>query len=641
MKHFTNLILILLSSLSTTLSAQKILWERSYGGSGREDAASLEQTSDGGYFLAGSTYSDDEDVSGNYGESDYWVLKLDSTGEIQWENHFGGSDSDFATSAIQTADGGYMVAGGARSDNWDVLDNYGSRDAWLIKLDSSGSEIGNKNYGGSRVDLAKAIQQTRDGGYIVASYSRSQDLDVSGNLGGSDYWIVKLSSGGEIEWEENYGGSDSDIPVSIEQTNDGGYVIAGNTSSEDGNVSVNNGYSDFWVLKIDPEGNELWEKTYGGSSTDVARSMQHTSDGGYILTGYSYSDDGDVTGNYGASDYWVLKLDPEGQIEWEKNYGGSSHDFPGTVHQTSDGGYLVAGDSESEDGDVSGNYGARDIWIIKTDSLGNLLWEQNYGGSYRDRLADVKQLSNGTYAILGYIPSDDYDTYENPDDTDFWLMNICNQTRSEIDVVFCGNYTVPSGDETYTSPGTYMDTIPNHMGCDSIITIHLTNEGYVDTEVYVEEKILQAAQFEAFYQWGRCTENGFEPIAGATGQTYTATESGDYAVVVMLDGCSDTSQCHTVNLTTGIKETAPLPHVYIYPNPADDELTVYLGEEYQNTGIFISNLFGQEVLHHEVNDPRPEVILPLNIPAGYYIVTIRQDGVKRSFKFQNITDGPR
>ena len=431
-----------------------------------------------------------------------------------------------------------------------------------------------------------------------------------------------------------------DVPASIQQTGNGGYIVAGYTLSNDGTIPGNHGSYDYWVLRLNSEGEVVWSNTYGGTGADMAKSIQQTEEGGYIVVGSANSSTHDITGNNGKTDAWILKLDPEGKIEWGKNYGGSERDAAESIEQTLDGGFIVAGQSESKDQDVSGNHGTSDIWIFKIDSVGNLLWERNYGGSGYDEARAIKQTADGTYVVAGSSESDDLDVSDNYGRYDFWLMNICNQTRSEIEEIFCGSYTVPSGDETYTSPGTYMDTIPNHMGCDSIITIHLTNEGYVDTDVYMEENILQAAQLGAFYQWVRCTGNGVDPIVAANEQVYTATESGEYAVIVMLDGCSDTSQCYTVNLSTGIGDPS-LPHVSIYPNPADDELTVYLGEEYQNTGIFISNLFGQEVLHHEVHDPRPELTLPLDIPAGYYIVTVRQNGVKRSFKFQKLSEGTR
>lgn len=638
MKYFTGLFFLVLTSFSTALTAQKILWERNYGGSDNEFAEDIQPTSDGGSVVAGyRRFSTPGDVT--YLD-DYWVVKLDQSGAIEWDRTYRGYLDDHASSIAKTQDGGYMIAGHSESAGLDVPNNYGGWDGLLVGLNTSGEVVTEQNYGGSDDDRIYAVEQTKDLGYIFAGSSRSADIDLQGNLGEEDFWIVKADVGGDIEWGKNYGGSDRDVPASLDQTGNGGYIIAGSTLSGDGNISVNHGSYDSWILRLNPEGGVTWSETYGGTGDDRAKSIQQTEDGGFIVAGYSDSNDQDMPGNNGKADAWILKLDPEGEIEWEKNYGGSETDVAESIEQTFDGGFIVAGQSESDDMDVSGNHGDRDIWIIKIDSIGNLQWEKNYGGSQYDEVRAIKQTGNGTYVVGGFSESEDFDISGNLGGYDFWVLNICNQTRVEIDETFCGSYTVPSGDETYTSPGTYTDTIPNHMGCDSIITIHLTNEDYVDTEVYVEGNILQAAQLGAFYQWGRCTESGFDPIVAANEQVYTATESGEYAVVVMLDGCSDTSQCHTVNLATEITEN-PLPLVNIYPNPADNELTVYLGEEYQTSDIVISNLYGQEVLHKVVHARRPEITLPLEIPAGYYIVTVRQDGVQRSFKFQKLSEGAR
>jgi len=229
-----------------------------------------------------------------------------------------------------------------------------------------------QNYGGSSADYAQSIQQTLDGGYIVAGGSSSNNGDVSGNNGGWDYWILKLDGTGNVQWEQNYGGSGYDYAYSIQQTLDGGYIVAGRSSSNDGDVSGNNGGWDYWILKLDGTGNVQWEQNYGGSLDDGAFSIQQTLDGGYIVAGGSESNDGDVSENNGdAADYWILKLDGTGNVQWEQNYGGSGNDRAYSIQQTLDGGYIVAGYSLSNDGDVSGNNGDYDYWIVKLSDDGN------------------------------------------------------------------------------------------------------------------------------------------------------------------------------------------------------------------------------------------------------------------------------
>ena len=239
--------------------------------------------------------------------------------DIIWDKTYGGSKNDSLTSIQQTTDGGYVVAGITWSNDGDVSDGYdrGLTDFWVVKLDGSGNKVWDKTYGGSDYDYVESIQQTSDGGYIVAGYTYSNDGDVSdGNNGGSDYWIVKLDGSGNKVWDKTYGGSSYDYAESIQQTSDGGYIVAGYTSSNDGDISDgNNGGYDYWVVKLDGLGNKVWDKTYGGSYGDYAESIQQTSDGGYILAGYTSSNDGDVSdGNDGGLDYWIIKLEADPSV---------------------------------------------------------------------------------------------------------------------------------------------------------------------------------------------------------------------------------------------------------------------------------------------------------------------------------------
>jgi len=376
MKRLLLLITICISSVSFG-QAPAIEWEKSLGGSSSENASSIQQTTDGGYIVAGSSNSNDGDVSGNNGQSDYWIVKLDASGNITWEKSLGGSNSDGAKSIQQTTDGGYIVAGISLSNDGDVSGNHGSYDYWIVKLDASGNITWEKSLGGSSADEASSIKQTSDGGYIVAGRSYSNDGDVSGNHGSGDNWIVKLDASGNITWEKSLGGSNDDWAFSIQQTSDGGYIVAGYSDSNDGDVSSTNGSSDYWIVKLDASGNITWEKSLGGSSGDQARSIQQTSDGGYIVAGYSPSNDGDVSSNNGLSDYWIVKLDASGNITWEKSLGGSSADHANSIQQTSDGGYIVAGRSTSNDGDVTGNHGGQDIWVVKLAEPTSNLTELN------------------------------------------------------------------------------------------------------------------------------------------------------------------------------------------------------------------------------------------------------------------------
>jgi len=312
--------------------------QKTFGRTIYDGAYAIQQTEDGGYIVAGWTYSS--------GAGDYrnvYVLKLDSAGTLQWQKVFGGSSDDLAYSIQQTSDGGYIVAG----YTWSFA---GGHDAYVLKLDSAGNLEWQKVFGGSSDDFAYSIQQTSDDGYIVAGYTNS--------FGAGDYsdvYVLKLDSAGTLQWQKTFGGYHNDYAYSIQQTSDGGYIVAGYT------VSFGAGLDDAYVLKLDSAGTLQWEKVFGGSSDDFAYSIQQTSDGGYIVAG--------ETNSFGADVYdaYVLKLDSAGNLEWQKTFGGSGWDEAYSIQQTTDGGYVVAGYTYS----FASSYD-HDVYVLKLDSNGDL-----------------------------------------------------------------------------------------------------------------------------------------------------------------------------------------------------------------------------------------------------------------------------
>ena len=292
---------------------------------------------------------------------------------IEWQVCLGGTDTDKGFSLQQTSDGGYVVAGYASSNDGDVSGNQGEEDFWIVKLNSDGGLVWQKSLGGSSDDRARSVQQTSDGGYVVVGFAISNDGDVSGNHGDRDYWIVKLDSDGDLVWQKCLGGSSDDRARSVQQTSDGGYIVAGSTYSNDGDVSGNHGERDYWIVKLDVDGNLIWQKCLGGTDNELALSVRQITDGGYIVGGSAVSTDGDVSGNHGDRDYWIVKLDADGNLVWQKALGGLESDVATSVRQTSDGGYVVGGSSSSNNGDVSGNNGDSDYWIVKLDTDGNLI----------------------------------------------------------------------------------------------------------------------------------------------------------------------------------------------------------------------------------------------------------------------------
>lgn len=345
------------------------------------------------------------------------VISFSQAPIIKWLNSFGGSNVDMAYALSKTTAGGFITAGYATSKDGDVLNNHTFRvggDYWVVNVDSLGNKLWARTYGGNNEDEAFAIENTKDGGYIIAGMSNSNDTNITNPHGNLDYWIVKINKNGNKVWEHAYGGTDNDYGKDIKQTPDGGYLVAGYTYSTNGDVSGNHGNGDAWVLKLDKTGNIVWKKCYGGSKDDQISKMQLTSDGGCILIGSSGSNDGDVSGNHGGTiDIWIIKLDVNGSLQWQKCMGGSNDDNGFAIKVTPEGGYVIAGSSGSSDGDLASlpHSFNQDFWLVKLKSDASIEWQKVYGGGGDDVAIDVIVTPPGDYIFSGLtdniLPGDD------------------------------------------------------------------------------------------------------------------------------------------------------------------------------------------------------------------------------------------
>lgn len=610
--------------INSNLIAQGVLWQNTIGGGDMDWFVSLDSTSDDGYICGGwsrSNISGDK-TENSYGGDDYWILKLDSVGNILWQKTIGGSDYDRLTSVNQTADGGYICGGWSSSNiSGDKTENsIGGDDYWILKLDSAGNILWQKTYGGIYTDYLYNISQTSEGGYICSGYS---DSPISGNKtengnGNFDFWVLKLYPDGSIQWQNTIGGNDIDRLSSIVQTSDGGYLCNGDSNSNiSGDKSENSkGEEDCWIVKIDSIGMIQWQKTIGGSALDGLTSGYKTTDNGFILGGASYSDiSGDKTENsFGSADYWIVKVDSLGNIQWQKTLGGSAQDIGRTIKMTADGGYVCGGESSSN---ISGNknensLGFSDYWILKLDSIGNIESQNSIGSYSVDVLTSIVQIADGSFICGGYSKSGiSGDKSENClGDLDYWIIDVCMNSLSTLVIAACDSFTSPSGNYVWHLSGIYFDTTNNVLGCDSIITINLTIINFSlsaipqsSTSFCLGDSVLLTANSGlSSYQW----YNRNYSIPGATSMNYTAKSQGKYRCIAQSAAlCSDTSNIIVVTvpcIPNGPTHERASFNEYekqslqIFPNPG--------------TGIFsiqsppgqlqVFNSYGQMILSQEI-----------------------------------------
>ncbi len=471
-----TLILAFLVGVSPLLYSQNIApaieWQKCFGSSGLEgesgfsiwnhsytDNTTTIVTADSGFIFARqAAYAvADGDMVGltHHGESDIWVVKTSKTKAIEWQVLLGGSSWDHVYSVVQSPDGGYLVAGYTKSNDGDVVGHRGnmySSDAWLVKLSATGSIQWTKCMGGSNTDGFTSVVNTTDGGYFVVGYSDSRDGNLT-SIGANSWsgWVVKLSATGVIQWQKCLGGYSVDIFTSTRQTKDGGFIVAGMTPRQEQDRSA----FDLWLVKIDSTGTTKWEKTYGGNGDDYANSIIQTQDGGYAIAGETYSvNSRDVTGGHAGTgfdvgDMWILKLSASGHLQWQKSFGGTRKDAANSILQTADDGYLVGGFTQSNDGDIANFYNERgDGWLIKLSPKGIYQWQKTIGGTGNDKINTILATPNGGYLAAGFTSSNDFDVSGQHGYHDAWLVKLTHDGKAIIGQVeqkntMCQSLTPP------------------------------------------------------------------------------------------------------------------------------------------------------------------------------------------------------
>ena len=441
MKHYTLLLLLLATvacgeadiNLNDSLNPNasiEVDFVKTFGGNGNDIGNSVIATNDGGYAILGYTSSTDGDItSKTTDDADFMLLKYDSQDELQWSKLYGGSNDDRGNQVLATSDNGFVVFGFSNSSDNDVTENNGNSDFWVSKLDASGNIQWEKSFGFSGRDYGTSLTLTSDGGFLLVG---ELDVTASGGQGnspaarqhaGGDFWAIKLDANGTKEWSKFYGGTFTDTPQGVVQLDDGSYIISGFSDSSDVDITNNKGSYDFWVLKINSTGSLVWEKNFGGTEIDESYDIKKTTDGNIIIVGDTRSSDVDVSRNNGGADLWVIKITPDGDLIWQKNFGGSNFDAGRAIKNTSDGGFIICGSSRSSDRDFI-NKGQNDAWVIKISASGSTQWQQFVGGTDIDILYDVVEINNGAFIAVGESTSNNEDIEENKGFSDVLIIKI-------------------------------------------------------------------------------------------------------------------------------------------------------------------------------------------------------------------------
>jgi len=446
---------ILLSALVTvvvvaagaqTVYPPAIEWQRSFGGTNDDRLRALQPTADGGFLFGGFSNSDPASgSSGNksathFGNYDFWIVRTDAMGNKLWDYSFGGTGEDVLYSLQQTSDGGFILGGyslsGAGGNK--TSGNFGGYDFWVVRTDADGNKLWDRSFGGTGDDYLRMLRETTDGGFILGGQSLSgvNGNKSSPNYGTNDFWVVRLDAGGNKLWDRSFGGSGADRLQDLQQIGDGGFILGGvSFSVPSGNKTATNyGLNDIWLVRIDANGNKVWDHSFGGTDNDELLGLEQTKDGGFILGGFSFSD---VSGNKtsgtfraGYSDFWLVRTDASGNKLWDRSFGGRGSDSCRSLQQTPDGGFICGGtsDSASGTGNKTSPYfgGVADFWVVRTDASGTKLWDQSFGGSGDDGIWGLRQTMDGGFIFGGgsdSLPGGNK-TSGNFGSYDFWVVKL-------------------------------------------------------------------------------------------------------------------------------------------------------------------------------------------------------------------------
>lgn len=518
--------------------------------------------------------------------------------DILWERSYGGKHAEYLYDAIPTADYGFILAGSSISNkNGNKTEsNKGDLDYWLWKMDEKGMPEWQKSFGGSGVDILYSVKNTFDGGFILAGTSSSNKSTdkKDDSKGQEDFWVIKLDAKGNEMWQRTIGGTSQEKLLSVTQTKDGGYILGGSSSSnrtiadskgkvdEFGKSENNKGNLDYWVVKLDKEGKVLWEKTIGGKYVDELKSIVQTVDEGYVLGGYSNSPiSGDKSEtNLGQGDYWVVKINKEGVIEWQRTLGGDRDDNLFALIQTKDKGFIVGGSSNSSATDTKSktSKNGSDFWILKLDEIGNVQWQETYDYGKYDVLSSIVENPDGTFLIGGYAQS---------------------EAKSKT--------TNAKGLKT---------TKKDEEGINDYIALKIKADG---DEIWTQT--VGSNGDEVLKKLFEMRDGGYL-LAGTSNGTISRDKNS-------IKGGND---FWIVKLKDKDKEDKVKQHIEAIPNPAMSYTNAIIGYEYKEGTVTLYDLNGRSLQTIKVEGERTVPINLSGLPQGVYLIEVKTDVSKDGVK---------
>ncbi len=532
--------------------------QKCYGGSGSDIAYDLIKTAEG-YCMAGLTMSSNGDISFNHGSADGWLVFLDHAGSIIWEKSYGGTGYDYIVNVFASGDETFFLAGASSSSDGDISYNPypGLGNLWVAKINHTGDILWDKTLGGPHEEIFVSALPTPEGGIIVLGTTYSDTGDITVNYGTQDAWLVKLSPSGEILWDKSYGANFLDHGRALYATSDGGYLLAVSSYyGTGGNLTCleqTNGKNAI-VLKLDSDGNIEWQRRYGGTDHDLILDFLESNDA-YFFLAYTHSQDGQVTGAHGNTDIWVVKTDKNGNLIWQKCLGGSNSDYGTRFFLETTGHLVIFGNTRSSDGDVYGIHGQppnynSDIWAVLLDSAGNIVEQKCIGGVFdEDCSRAICQIEDGNYLVAASAsnkPSFDVECV-GLGNTDIWMINLKD----------CHKYNLPQPPDKPKGP----EYVCSSLSKESIYTIEpIPNQIYSWHLEPSEAGTLHYSADSLWVSW----QQGFEGTAAIIARGVNDC------------GLSSWSQPHYTSVETcaGVSGIS-LPCIRLWPNPATDAVHFY------------------------------------------------------------------